>query len=198
MIKKVLAEFINLTEKEWLVFSASLITKQYKKGDFFLKEDDFCDHIGFVDEGFFNFFYLINGVNHLRGFFSPNEFISNYPCFLLEHKSKFYVQALEDSSVTLIHRDDLLRFYKTLPKVQELSRGIVENLYLEVSEKYESFFLKTPVERYLNLLTSEPKVIEKLPQYMIASYLGVTPEALCRIKKRVTEKKIESLHIDLG
>ena len=77
-----------------------------------------------------------------------------------------------------------------LPKVQELSRGIVENLYLEVSDKYESFFLKTPEERYLNLISSKPKVIEKLPQYMIASYLGVTPEGLCRIKKRVTEAKV--------
>lgn len=190
MNKEVLAEFMNLTEEEWLVFSASLITKQYKKGDFFLKEDEFCDYVGFVDKGFFNFFYLVNGVNHLRGFFSPNEFISNYPCFLLERKSKFYIQALEDSSVTLMHRDDLLMFYKILPKVQELSRGIVENLYLEVSDKYESFFLKTPEERYLNLISSKPKAIEKLPQYMIASYLGVTPEALCRIKKRVTEAKV--------
>ena len=190
MNKEVLAEFMNLTEEEWLVFSASLITKQYKKGDFFLKEDEFCDYVGFVDKGFFNFFYLVNGVNHVRGFFSPNEFISNYPCFLLERKSKFYIQALEDSSVTLMHRDDLLMYYKILPKVQELSRGIVENLYLEVSDKYESFFLKTPEERYLNLISSKPKVIEKLPQYMIASYLGVTPEGLCRIKKRVTEAKV--------
>ena len=190
MNKEVLAEFMNLTEEEWLVFSASLTTKQYKKGDFFLKEDEFCDYVGFVDKGFFNFFYLVNGVNHVRGFFSPNEFISNYPCFLLERKSKFYIQALEDSSVTLMHRDDLLMFYKILPKVQELSRGIVENLYLEVSDKYESFFLKTPEERYLNLISSKPKVIEKLPQYMIASYLGVTPEGLCRIKKRVTEAKV--------
>ena len=79
MNKEVLAEFMNLTEKEWLVFSASLITKQYKKGDFFLKEDEFCDYVGFVDKGFFNFFYLVNGVNHVRGFFSTNDFISNYP-----------------------------------------------------------------------------------------------------------------------
>ncbi len=56
MNKEVLAEFMNLTEEEWLVFSASLTTKQYKKGDFFLKEDEFCDYVGFCRQRFFNFF----------------------------------------------------------------------------------------------------------------------------------------------
>jgi CRP-like cAMP-binding protein len=106
----------------------------------------------------------------------------------LKNKSKFYIQALEDSSVTLIHRDALFLLYKKLPKVQELSRSIVENLYIEVSEKYESFFLKTAEERYLDLLISEPKVIEKIPQFMIASYLGVSPEGLSRIKNRIAKK----------
>ncbi|MDG1504391.1 MAG: Crp/Fnr family transcriptional regulator [Flavicella sp.] len=187
-IKAVLTDFVNLTEEEWLVFSKLFVTKQYKKGDYFLKEKDYCDYVGFVDKGFFNFFYLVKGVHHIRGFFSQNSFISNYPCFLLKNKSKFYIQALDDSTVTLIHRDALFLLYKQLPKTQELSRKIVENLYLEVSEKYESFFLKTPEERYLNLLASEPKVIEKIPQYMIASYLGLTPEGLSRIKNRIAKK----------
>ena len=186
-IKETLTEFINFTEEEWLVFSKSLVIKHYKKGDYFLRENDFCDHVGFVDKGFFNFFYLIKGVQHIRGFFTSNSFISNYPCFLLRNKSKFYIQALEDCSVTLIQRDALLLLYKKLPKVQEFSKNIVENLYIEVSDKYESFFLKTAEERYLELLTSEPKMIEIIPQYMIASYLGISPEGLSRIKKRISE-----------
>ena len=187
-IKAALSEFINLTETEWLIFSESLEVKHYKKGDYFLKEDDLCDYVGFVNDGFFNFFYLINGVQHIRGFFFPNEFISNYPCFLLESKSKFYIQAFEDSSVTLIHRDALFMLYKKLPKVQELSTSIVENLYIEVSDKYESFFLKSAEERYLELMNSEPKFIQKIPQYMIASYLGMSAEGLSRIRKRLSVK----------
>jgi CRP-like cAMP-binding protein len=74
--------------------------------------------------------------------------------------------------------------YKTLPKIKELSRTIVENLYMEVSEKYESFFLKSPEERYLELLNKRPKFFQRVPQYMIASYLGMTPEGLSRIRKR--------------
>ncbi|AOR27408.1 transcriptional regulator, Crp/Fnr family [Formosa sp. Hel1_33_131] len=171
-----------------MVFSESFIVKHYNKGEYLLKADDLCDYVGFVDKGFFTFFYLIEGVQHIRGFFFPNEFISNYSCFLLENKSKFNIQALEDSSVTLIHRDALFRSYKKLPKVQELSRNIVENLYIEVSEKYESFFLKTAEERYLELINSRPTIIQRIPQYMIASYLGITPEGLSRIRKRLAKK----------
>jgi CRP-like cAMP-binding protein len=186
--KTEISKLINLTETEWLVFSKSLKIKHYKKGDFFLQEGDFCNYVGFINKGFFNFFYSINGVEHIRGFFYPDNFISNYPCFLLKTASKCHIQALEDSSVTLIHRDDLFLLYKKQPKIQELSRNIAESLYIEVSEKYESFFLKTPEERYLSFITSEPEVAEKIPQYMIASYLGITPEGLSRIKKRLSKK----------
>jgi CRP-like cAMP-binding protein len=183
-IKALVTNFVNLTKEEWLVLSASLVTKQYKKEDYLLKENDYCNYVGFVDKGFFNFYYLIDGVEHIRGFFFPNEFISNYPCFLSENKSKFYIQALEDCSVTLIHRDDLLMLYKTLPQVQVLSRKIVENLYMEVSEKHGSFFLNSPEEHYLELMNTKPKFLQRVPQYMIASYLGMTPEGLSRIRKR--------------
>jgi CRP-like cAMP-binding protein len=186
-IKALVTNFVNLTKEEWLVLSASLVTKHYKKGDYFLKENDYCNYVGFVDKGFFNFYYLIDGVEHIRGFFFPNEFISNYPCFLLENKSKFYIQALEDSSVTLIQREALFLIYEKFPKIKELSRNTVESLYIEVSEKYESFFLKTAEERYLELISTGPKFIQRIPQYMIASYLGITPEALSRIRKRLAK-----------
>jgi CRP-like cAMP-binding protein len=184
-IKTALTEFINITETEWLVFSESLIIKHYKKGEYFLREEDLCDYIGYTDKGLFSYYYLINGVEHIRGFFFPNDFISNYPCYLLNNKSKAYIKALEDSSLTLIHRDVISLLYKKLPKIQEFSRNIVENLYIEVSEKYESFFLKTAEERYLELIIRRPLVFKRVPQYMIASYLGITPEGLSRIRKRI-------------
>ena len=91
---------------------------------------------------------------------------------------------MENSSITLIHTKDLFLLYKQLPKIQELSRSIVEKLYIEISEKYESLFIKTAEERYLELINSEPDILKIVPQYMIASYLGITPEGLSRIKKR--------------
>ena len=180
-------ELIDLEEAELLALSESVKTRQYKKGEVFLKEGDHCNYIGFLNKGCFKFYYLNDGVPLVRGFFFPNEFISNYPCFLLENKSKFYIQALEDSSVTLIQREALFLIYEKFPKIKELSRNTVESLYIEVSEKYESFFLKTAEERYLELISTGPKFIQRIPQYMIASYLGITPEALSRIRKRLAK-----------
>ena len=81
-IKDVVSNSVILTEEEWLVLSASLVTKQYKKGDYLLKENDYCNHVGFVDKGFFNFYYLIGGVEHIRGFFSPmNLFLTTHVFF---------------------------------------------------------------------------------------------------------------------
>ena len=184
--KIALSEFIDFTESEWLLFSESLIKKHYKKGEYFLKEGDLCNYVGFIDKGLFSFFYLIDGGQHIRGFFFFNDFISNYQCFLLNNKSKAYIQALEDCSVTMIHKDEINMLYEKLTKLHKLSKIIVENLYLDVSEKYESFFLKTAEERYLELIINRPKVTQGIPQYMLASYIGVTPEGLSRIKKRIS------------
>ena len=70
----------------------------------------------------------------------------------------------------------------------ELSNNIVQELYLDVSEKYESFLIKSAEERYLELINNRPSLSQKIPQYMLASYIGVTPEGLSRIKKRISKK----------
>ena len=179
-----LRELIDLEEVEWLALSESVKTRQYKKGEIFLKEGDHCNYIGFLNKGCFKFYYMKDGVERVRGFFFPNEFVSNYPCFLLKNKSKFEIKALMDCSVTVIHRDDLLLLTKEFPKFQELKRIIVESLYIEISDKFESFFCKTAEERYLNFIKDEREQKKRIPQYLIASYLGITPEGLSRIKKR--------------
>jgi len=179
-------ELIDLEEAELLALSESVKTRQYKKGEIFLKEGDHCNYIGFLNKGCFKFYYLNDGVQRVRGFFFPNEFISNYQCFLLKNKSKFQIQALENSSVTYIHRDDLFLLIKEFPKFQELRRIVVENLYIEISDKFESFFIKNAEERYLDFIKDESEQKKRIPQYVIASYLGITPEGLSRIKKRIS------------
>ena len=69
--KTEISKLINLTETEWLVFSKRLITKHYKKGDFFIQEGDICKYVGFIDKGFFNIFYRTKRAEHIRGFFPP-------------------------------------------------------------------------------------------------------------------------------
>ena len=187
-IRNAFSQFIDFTDSEWLEVSKILIEKKYDKGEFFIQEGEYCNYVGFINEGLFSYYYFIDGSQYTRQFFFANNFISNFPSFLTNKKSKAIIQALEKSSVTLIHRDNLSQLYLKAPKFQQLGRMISENLFLIVSEKYESFLLKSAEERYLNLIENRPKVIQNIPQYMIASYLGITPEGLSRIRKRLARR----------
>jgi CRP-like cAMP-binding protein len=187
-IKNAFSNFIDFTDSEWLEISKLFIEKKYDKGEFFIQEGEYCNYVGFIDKGLFSYYYLIDGNRSTRQFFFANNFISNYSCFLSNEKSKAIIQALEKSSVTLIHKSSLSQLYQNFPKFQQLGRMITENLFLIISEKYESFLLESAEERYLNLIENRPKVIQNIPQYMIASYLGITPEGLSRIRKRLARR----------
>tara|TARA_B110000967_G_C18635817_1_gene435983 strand:+ start:11 stop:592 length:582 start_codon:yes stop_codon:yes gene_type:complete len=186
--RNTISNFIKFTDSEWLVISKDLIEKKIDKGEFLIKEGEYCNYIAFIDEGLLSYYYLVEGKKHIRGFFFANDFISSYTSFLSDEKSKAYIQALENTSMMLIHKDKLSQLYQKNSKFLQLGRMLTEHLFMLLSEKYEALLLKSPEERYLSLIENRPNVIQNIPQYMIASYLGITPEALSRIRKRLTRK----------
>ncbi len=187
-IRNAISNLIKFTDSEWLEISKDFIEKKIEKGDFLIEEGEYCNYVSFIDEGLLSYYYLVDGKKYIRGFFFDNDFISSYTSFLTNEKSKAYIQALENTSITLIHKDKLSQLYQKNSKFQQLGRMFTEHLFMLVSEKYEDLLLKSPEERYLNLIENRSNVIQNIPQYMIASYLGITPEALSRIRKRLTTK----------
>ena len=183
-----ISNFIEFADSEWLEFSEDFVEKKIDKGDFLITEGDYCNYVGFIDQGLLNYYYLVDGKKYIRGFFFDNDFISSYTSFLLNEKAKGYIQAVENTSITLIHKTKIYQLYEKTSKFQQLGRMLTEHLFILVSEKYEDLLLKSPEERYLNLIENKPNVIQSIPQYMIASWLGITPEALSRIRKRLTRK----------
>lgn len=187
-IRNAISNLIKFTDSEWLEVSKDFIEKKIDKWDFLIEEGEHCNYVAFIDEGLLSYYYLVDGKKFIRGFFFDNDFISSYTSFLSNEKSKAYIQALENTSITLIHKDKLSQLYQKNSKFQQLGRMLSEHLFMLVSEKYEDLLLKAPEERYLNLIENRPNVIQNIPQYMIASYLGITPEGLSRIRKRLTTK----------
>lgn len=183
-----ISNFIEFADSEWLEFSEDFVEKKIDKGDFLITEGDYCNYVGFINQGLLNYYYLVDGKKYIRGFFFDNDFISSYTSFLLNEKSKGYIQAVENTFITLIHKTKIHQLYEKTSKFQQLGRMLTEHLFILVSEKYEDLLLKSPEERYLNLIENKPNVIQSIPQYMIASWLGITPEALSRIRKRLTRK----------
>ncbi len=187
-IRNAISNLIKFTDSEWLVISKDFIEKKIEKGDFLIEEGEYCNYVGFIDQGLLSYYYLVDGKKYIRGFFFDNDFISSYTSFLTNEKSKSYIEALENTSITLIHKDKLSQLYQKNSKFQQLGRMFTELLFMLVSEKYEDLLLKSPEERYLNLIENRSNVIQSIPQYLIASWLGITPEALSRIRKRLTRK----------
>ncbi|HPH46369.1 MAG TPA: Crp/Fnr family transcriptional regulator, partial [Chryseolinea sp.] len=111
--------------------------------------------------------------------------ITDYRSFLTQQPSTEYIIALEDAEVIELHYNDMQTLYEKVPSWQKYGRLIAEFLYIKVTERAQSLLFDSPEELYTRLMKERPKVIENMPQRYIASYLGIQPESLSRIRKRM-------------
>lgn len=186
-----------MTFKEYISHRISLSTEEehkvlelprrlIAKGDFVLKEGTFCTSFYFCQKGLFRLYFLDENGNERTGYFySKGEFISAYASFVKGRPSRFYVQALEDSEIIEIDQraaQDLLSFS---PKFDLLARIAMEEEMIAQQEILEALIAKSAEERYEMLFANEKDLFKRVPQKYLASYIGVRPESMSRIKKRV-------------
>ena len=180
-----LKQFIDLEEKDILLIEELTTVKHFSKNEFILIQGKVCDFVAFINKGAFRDFYSIDGQEYSKQFFLEGGFCRDYASFLTGKKSLTYLQATEDSTVVIFEKKDVDVMYKTIPNFVHFGKLLAENLYITVTDIKASFILNSPEERYANMLINRPEVIQRVPQYMIASYLGITPEALSRIRRRL-------------
>jgi CRP-like cAMP-binding protein len=178
-------QFIDLEEKDILLIEELTTVKHFSKHEFILIQGKVCDFIAFINKGAFRGFYSVDGQQYSKQFFLEGGFCTDYASFLTGKKSLIYLQATEDSTVIFFERKDVNAMYKAIPNFVHFRKLLAENLYIAVTDIKASFILNSPEERYANLIKDRPEVIQRVPQYMIASYLGITPEALSRIRRRL-------------
>ncbi len=133
-------------------------------------------------------YYDVEGVEYVRQFHFERSFCSEYQSFLTEKPALMSLQALEDSELLLISHTDLHALFRLNKEFERIGRIVAEQSFIFVSQRFASMLLEDPETRYQNLVRERPKVVQRVPQYMIASYLGITPEALSRIRKRLAEQ----------
>lgn len=161
-----------------------------KKKDFVLKEGDTCKFIGLVQKGTLRTFYVNEKGEEVSFLFHFNQQIedivfTDYESFLLETPSKLNIQALEDSTVCFIDYDDWQRLCNESDYWLLFSKKMTEKVYLAAKRRVEDLLYHSPENRYLKLLKDNPALFQKIPQKLIASYLGITPQSLSRIRKRI-------------
>ena len=161
-----------------------LLYKEFQKDDFFLKEGDICKHAFLISEGAFRFYKIVDGNELVTALFFAGDFLSDYQSFLTSSPSLYYVQALKKSTAYLISKKDLTDLYNDSQTFERLGRLFAEHLFLTMNKRLDSFLFETPETRYAELVNRNSRLLQEVPQYMIASYLGVKPETLSRIRKR--------------
>lgn len=178
-------KFTLLPEKDWEQLVDSVEIKALKKGAFFVQEGQICNHIGFLNKGILRVYYLENGKEFTSyfNFGNRNPMISAFTSFITRQPSKESIHALEDAEIALIHYDKLQQMYEGSFALQKLGRLMAEYNYVLAMERIYSLQHQTAAERYQQLLKIYPQLINHIPHHYIASYLGITPESLSRIRK---------------
>ncbi len=159
--------------------------KTYKKGEFFLEEGRVCKQVGFVAKGLLRYYIIHDGVEKIYDFSQENEFVCNYESFLPQAPSSKNIQALEDSIVFVISYADLQLFYANVRGGERFGRVAIEAVFVKLLQDISSLYSETPELRYERFLKKHADLQQRISQYHIASFVGVKPQSLSRIRKRI-------------
>lgn len=183
-----LQSHIQLNEKEVNFIRQTLCIIQIKKGDFLLKEEQISKAFYFNLKGCVQLFYTVDGAKKTAFFYTQHQFISSYKSFVKQQSAAHNLQAITDTDLVVISFESAYKLLNFSPKFEVLSRIMMEEELMIYQDIIASFITQNPEQRYLLFLKTYPHIVQSVPQRYIASYLGVSPESLSRIKKRIAEK----------
>ena len=183
-----ISQFMPLSEAEALEIASTIKFKSFEKGAHLIKEGQVSKLCYFVLKGCVRQYYLVDGEEKTTNFFTEGQPVTAYEGTYKRKASKFYLSCLEDTIVTIGSPEDEAAFFQKFPRLEPASRMAVEEELGKSQGMLSSYILSSPEERYLNLLKTRPDLLDRVPQYQLASYLGITPESLSRIRKRITLK----------
>lgn len=184
-----IAQFPSLNEEETKAIAEKITVRTFSKGTILLKEGEIHDKCYFVLKGCVRQYYLVDGEEKTTAFFTEEQSVVSFANYTARMPSNHYLSCVEDC--TLIVGDFQIEqaMYEQFPKLQAITRAMMEQDFGRTQEALARFITSSPEERYVNLLATRPELVQRVPQHQLASYLGVTPESLSRIRKRVALKK---------
>lgn len=184
-IRKYFEKMVKLTDADWQIFSSKLLRQQFPKSTLLLKRGQTENYLSFIEKGIIRF-YIPKEENDITFSFSfANEFVSAYDSFITQRPSGYHVETLAETTLWRVAFDDLQAIYAETAVGNTIGRYASEGLYLENIKREISLLTDSAKQRYLKLFTEQPHLIQNIPLKYIASYIGITPQALSRIRRRV-------------
>jgi CRP-like cAMP-binding protein len=183
-----LKQHVKLSPDEAAIVEQLLEAVSYTKGEIILKEGEISTAFYYLIDGCCRMYYLVDGIEKNTFFYSEGQFVSSYESFVQQIPSKHYIACVEDCTMVRItqeHAAHLLGYSSTFG---QLSRILMEEELMVYQKILFSFVAMNAEQRYLAFLQDYPELIQRIPLYHIASYLGVNAETLSRIRRRVTQR----------
>lgn len=187
-VAKLISRYLKLTDKEAFAFGECIPIKTFKKGELLLREGQVSRDSYFVIEGCVRKYYIIEGEERTTEFYVEDESIASLQSYKNKTPANHYFECVEDCRLAVLNYDKEQELFKRVPKYEALCRMSIENDFGEQQEALAKFITSSPEERYKNLLETRSNLLQRVPQYHLASYLGVKPESLSRIRKRIANK----------
>lgn len=189
--KNFIKQYITLNLIEWNILKSKLTVKSFKKGEIILHQGDICKNLYFINRGLARGFMIDeNGKDFTWSIYfndsnahMTNLFVTDYPSFLEQKPSSFHIEALEDCEVVVSTFLDIQFLYNHLKKGERFGRLMAEEAYKHLHHRSINKTTKSAKERFEALVEQTPYLLQKVPQYHIATFLGVTPQHLSRLKK---------------
>ncbi len=185
-----IAKYIALTEEEKNVLLSLDIFRSVKKGTVLLEVGQKSKDSYFVLKGCIRTYYIIDGEEKTTGFYTEMEALTP-PCVVHKSPSEYSISCLEDTILTVSNLDMEEEVNSKFPKFEIMCRVLSEELLAKQRIDFDEFKTSSPEQRYLNLLQKRPDLIQRVPQHQLASYLGIKPQSLSRLRARIMDKSKE-------
>lgn len=180
-------EYASNEEKDFIAQDLGLIT--LKKGDYFLKAGKTQDKMGFISEGLIRRFYINEKGNKITtGFTKELEFVTDYPAFIRQIPTKYFLQCLEPTTIVTLPYQTIQDSYSKFKNSDTQGRLIAEKVLTILSDRVESFLFNTAEERYLKFISENPDLSQRISLTHLSSFLGIERQSLSRIRKNIVQK----------
>jgi CRP-like cAMP-binding protein len=180
---------VALTPEEQDVIKNYLSPKKLRKKQYLLQDGDVCKSIAFIEKGALKSYSIDdNGNEHIIQFGLEGWIISDLYSFLTSEPATYSIDAIEDAELVLINKSAHEELLLKVPKYETFTRLNITGAYIAMQKRLTSIISSPLEERYINFTTLYPNIVQRVPQHMIASYMGLKPETLSRIRRRISSK----------
>lgn len=188
-----LSSHLDLVEDEMLAIVEHCTVKKLNKEEFLLRADEYCTHTFFVEKGLLRQYSIDSkGKEHTISFAPENWFVTDRESAYFNQPSAYYIQALEDSEVVVIDENFIQLLSDKIPSFTDFNNKLLHNHIRHLQNRINLLLSASAEERYLQFVAMYPDILLRVPQTMVASYLGITPESLSRVRKELARKNFKN------